>query len=366
MLAAKPVDNTPSSVLDVPRFEADASVSAATGDFTPGNVTAFPQRVHGKVFFLIGNDTFTCSGTLIDSARRNVVFTAGHCIYDHTAGAFAEQMAFVPGYENGDTPYGIIYGTRWFTTPQWIQNRANSYDIGVMVLESHAQNSLGARQIAFDQDPRGKDYTLYGYPSRPNPPFDGEVLQGCRSAVIGQDNEQGSVVRFPALDAQKRLIPFALAARPCHMQQGSSGGGWTFGNYVNSVVSYGYCDNFPASCGIIFGPYFSNAAKALYTHEQVGGSSAPTVRILRAPPRIVRKRAVSFRLSGRGATPLAFIYRLNRQKPVRYSERISIKRLRPGRHTLRIRSVDQTGRTSRRQIVRSFRVVVPRNARQRR
>ncbi|MCB0831286.1 MAG: trypsin-like serine protease, partial [Solirubrobacterales bacterium] len=270
LAAAKPAEMpTPADSLDIPKFASGASASAATGDFTPGNVTRFPQVVHGKIFFSVGSDTYSCSGTIIDSLNRNVIFTAGHCVFDQSTKSFVTNLIFIPGYENGNAPLGVGNAVKLFTTSQWANQGANSYDMGVVVLDQPAESFFGARQIAFDLNPKGRQYTLYGYPSRPNPPYNGEVLQGCHSAFAGRDNGGGNITPYP------------IAAHPCYMQQGASGGGWvTLGNYVNSVVSYGYCDSLPSSCGYIFGPYFSNAAKSLYVNA--GGSPRPTVKVLKA------------------------------------------------------------------------------------
>jgi len=350
MAAAKPADMPnpdPSSSLDIPDFSSGASISAATGDFTPGNVTQFPQFVHGKIFFSVGSSGFSCSGTVIDSAGGNIVFTAGHCVYDQASNSFVSNLVFVPGYENGTSPNGAASAAQLYTTQQWASQQAgNTYDLGVVKLQEKVQPVTGARQIAFDLNPKGLEYTIYGYPSKPNPPFDGEILRGCHSAFANYDSSFG-------------VKPYPIAAKPCLMQQGASGGGWvTLGNYVNSVVSYGYCDSLPQYCGIIMGPYFSNAAKSLYV--QAGGPPAPTIKLKSAPPKVVHKRKVSFKFAGTAATLLGFACKLDRQKKVGCSSKISITRLSPGKHTLRVWAVDQTGKTSKKPITRSFRVIVRR------
>jgi hypothetical protein len=350
MLNAEPVDQPrPEGAFDIPDLGYDASSSAATGDFTPTNVSAYPQRIQGKIFFRVGSDNFTCSGTVVESAGRNLVFTAGHCVYDQIAGRFVDEISFVPGYENTNTPYGIYPGFQWFTTPRWASSGSNSYDIGLVALQSPIED-LGARKIAFDLNPlvnkKKREYTIYGYPSKPSNLFDGQVLQGCRAAFGFYDS------------TPPNIAPLPMSAKPCRMQQGASGGGWiALGNYLSSVVSYGYCDNLPKDCGRIYGPVFSNAAKSLYVGA--GGSVAPTVKVLAAPPKIVRKRKVSFRFGGTASTLLGFTCKLDRQKTVNCSSKISISRLTAGRHTLKVRAIDQTGRVSR-QIVRNFRVVLPR------
>ncbi len=112
------------------------------GDFTPGNVTEFPQRVHGKIFLGLGADTYFCSGTVVESARKNVVVTAGHCLFNQPTTTWFEQIAFVPGYENKTEPYGIFAGKRWFTTQRWIDHGDHSYDIGLVVLVATSSRSF--------------------------------------------------------------------------------------------------------------------------------------------------------------------------------------------------------------------------------
>lgn len=368
MLGARPVrQSAPERTFDIPRFGSDAGSSAATGDFTPVDASAFPNRIHGKVFLQVdpdgegGNDPviYTCSGTLVESARENVVFTAGHCVFDREIGDFVDNIAFVPGYDNGSMPFGVYYGYQWFTTSQWAEKGSFSYDIGLITLQQPIEGQqpageLGTRKIAFDLNPKvnGKkkrEYTVFGYPSLPSPMFDGETLRGCRSAFHRYDR------------VTTNLTPYPIAIRPCAMQQGASGGGWvTLGNYLSSVTSYGYCDDYPNTCGTIFGPRFSNAAKALYTQAPVGGSPRPTLKLLSAPPRVVRKRKVRFRFGSNAATLPGFTCRLDRQRKIFCSPRISISKLRPGKHTLRVRAIDQTGKLSRNTIVRDFWVKLPR------
>jgi hypothetical protein len=357
LISAKPADNLPPAAsFDLPDFGADASASAATGDFTPGNVTDFPQRIHGKIFFKLGDDAYSCSGTVVDSANRNVVFTAGHCLYDQTEHRYVDKLVFIPGYENGIAPFkaplDVIDATDGKVPNQWIKTGTNSYDIAVLGLAQPVQKALGSRQIAFDLNPalsktKGREYTIYGYPSQPSNLFDGEILRGCRVAFSGFDKSTGNVTPYP------------MSGSPCLMEQGASGGGWiTLGNYLNSVVSYGYCDEQPSACGFIFGPYFSNAAKSLYV--SAGGSPAPMIKLAKAPPKVVRKRAVNFKFKGSAATLIGFVCRLDKQRKVNCASKISIRRLRPGRHILRAWAVDQTGHLSKKKVVRRFRVVLPR------
>ncbi len=341
LLGARPADlpGTPEQSFDLPDFP-DAAVSGTSGDFLPGNVTAYPQRVHGRIFFLSGGSAFSCSGTLVNSRNGNVVFTAGHCVFDRDSGTFVGKLIFIPGYEDGNAPLGTYAATSLVTTTGWIDNGKFSYDIGAVALEDRPEDSLGSRKIAFDFDPGGRSWTIYGYPQEPDPPYNGEQLIGCDAETRTRDVG----------------VPPTIGAGPCTMEQGASGGGWiTEGRYLNSVTSYGYCDTDPDRCGLIFGPYFSNAAKALYTDGSIGGSITPGVKFKAKPPKKVRKKKVKFRLGGSGSTPVSFRCRLDKKNFVDCSNRVTISHLSLGKHAFRARSIDQTGRQSSKTVTWKFR-----------
>jgi V8-like Glu-specific endopeptidase len=67
----------------------------------------------GKVFFLDdkGQERW-CSGTSIQSKYRNLVATAGHCVYDTDTNKPFSNFVFIPGYYQGKAPWGIYVGAR--------------------------------------------------------------------------------------------------------------------------------------------------------------------------------------------------------------------------------------------------------------
>ena len=196
------------------------------------------------------------------------------------------------------------------------------------------------RPVAFNLNPAGRQYTLYGYPADPTQPYDGEDLIGCHSRIVGRDTG----------------TPRPLSAAPCDMGHGASGGGWITGGYLNSVTSYIYCQSSPELCGYIFGPYFSKAALRLYTSASVGGSVNPSFRMAGRPPRKVAKRKVVFRFRGEGSTPIRFSCSLDGRRWEQCGARTKVSRLTAGRHVLRVRAFDQTGRRAPGTITARFRV----------
>ncbi|WP_433515832.1 trypsin-like serine peptidase [Nonomuraea sp. CA-143628] len=71
----------------------------------------------GKVFFVNSKgEKKWCSATSVQSKYRNLVATAGHCVYDTATNSdVMSKWVFVPGYYQGKTPFGIYVGKQAFT-----------------------------------------------------------------------------------------------------------------------------------------------------------------------------------------------------------------------------------------------------------
>jgi hypothetical protein len=115
----------------------DSPTLTSGGDYTPdgepGSVSPAHEAGHvpnpdppsgvllpmtiGKIFFVDheGKERW-CSATSIQSAHRNLVATAGHCVYNPTAnGQVMGKWVFVPSYYEGKAPYGVYPGLRSWT-----------------------------------------------------------------------------------------------------------------------------------------------------------------------------------------------------------------------------------------------------------
>lgn len=209
-------------------------------------------RAHGKVFFKVtkGNapGDYVCSGTAVNSRNRSLVWTAGHCVFDHhDRGGRAQDLAFVPAYDRGETPYGIWPAKKLATTRRWRRDGNLRFDVGAVTVRRRdgvtLQSVVGARGIGFDQ-PRKQDYSVFGYPAVA--PFDGEREYRCDSRYRGADLPGGPGPKTMRIG--------------CDMTRGASGGGWIAGQTLLSVTSYAY----KTDPGKLFGPYLSRTAKKLY------------------------------------------------------------------------------------------------------
>jgi hypothetical protein len=223
---------------------------AGSSAFSPGQESVYPNRVHGRVFFTYpGQGDYACSGTAVAAPSRSLVISAGHCA--HSFGEWATNWIFVPGYRDGNAPYGKWHATSLAARPEWVSGENPSFDLSAETVARDSngrglQDVVGARGIGFGQ-PRDQVYEAFGYPAEV--PFDGERLYACRSRWQGDD---------PQTDPPH---PMSIS---CDMNQGASGGGWVSRGLLLSVTSY--CTGAVVLCvgNSLYGPYLGAAARALY------------------------------------------------------------------------------------------------------
>ncbi|GAA3427105.1 hypothetical protein GCM10018953_42880 [Streptosporangium nondiastaticum] len=205
----------------------------------------------GRVFLTVGGVDYVCSAGSVRSANRDLVVTAGHCVKDG-AGAWADNWVFVPGYDRGRQPYGQFTARRMFVAGPWARGADDSYDVGMVALNTrngrHLGDVVGAQEIAFGT-PRGRPAHGFGFPA--DAPYDGEQLVYCAGPVHDDPHEQTA-------DQGMR----------CDMTAGSSGGPWLTGfdavtgrGTITSVSSFKYSDDH----GTMYGPYFGSTIRDLHT-----------------------------------------------------------------------------------------------------
>lgn len=205
---------------------------------------SYPIRTHGKVFFKKQHSRlgYVCSATVITTAAKNIVVTAGHCVHGGKGKSWHRKMVFVPGYRHvgrEQRPYGTFAAYNMIALKGWTSYSDWDYDFALIELARNGagqkvQNAVGSRGIAWNQS-RNQFFKAFGYPA--DKPFFGGRLYRCDSRYSGYG--QGKTMGIG-----------------CDMTGGSSGGGWVIGNeYVNSVNSYG----FTFQPEMMYGPYFGSS-----------------------------------------------------------------------------------------------------------
>lgn len=145
--------------------------SPLTGTPFPG----LPQV--GALFSYNGGVTGShfCSGSVVASNKGDIVVTAAHCVYDSSSGSFVSDMAFVPGYHDGQQPYGVWIPSQVLVAPQWLNDQDPDYDVAFLVVHrpgsaQRIQDAVGADQLGIDSD-FGALTQVVGYPTDTDEPI---------------------------------------------------------------------------------------------------------------------------------------------------------------------------------------------------
>jgi hypothetical protein len=240
---------------------AQTAVRAAAGLARP--YTNAPDRLNARLFFTDGGLNYVCSGTLVNSASKRMVSTAGHCVSDG-AGRWHGNLLVVPGYSSqcgscGDAPYGVWAARTVTTQARWHRSANIKHDVGFVVTRSRngqrIADALGGQGIRFNVA-RSQQFRAYGYPAAA--PFSGFDQYACPSPRLADDNPT----------PQRGPLTIRIG---CTMTGGASGGGWVIRQsgglgFVNGITSYKYLAGPKENANHIYGPYFGTAARSLYRY----------------------------------------------------------------------------------------------------
>lgn len=206
-----------------------------------------PYSVEGRIFVKQGDLRGYCSGTAIDSASRQLVLTAGHCVNNgHEGGRtiWSQYLEFVPAYTAGRKPFGafVAQAGAVYAPQPWSKHGNSDFDLGAFLTHPNRQGLNvadavgGGATIALDL-PRPQQFETFGYPG------DVQRMQACRSSYAGDDR-----LSFPLPGPPTQGIG-------CHWAPGASGGGWLIeeGTQIDGLNSYLYLANRSRT----YGPYFS-------------------------------------------------------------------------------------------------------------
>ena len=110
------------------------------------DTSIYPWRTITKLFMQFPDGSYSsCTGCIIGSSDGHGyhVLTAGHCIYSHDNGGWAEVVRVVPGYDDGYMPYGDSYATNIRTYTGWTIDRDWNHDWAVLTLNKSIGDSTG-------------------------------------------------------------------------------------------------------------------------------------------------------------------------------------------------------------------------------
>jgi hypothetical protein len=290
------------------------SPDGRAGTVAPTGTTAGSGRAQninlpktiGKVFFLDASGRPRwCSATSIQGDHKNLVATAGHCVYDVEGDRDTmDRWVFVPGYYQGKTPWGIYVGKTAFTHydlanyedfdrdyafvtvyngiafdgvkqvnkreygafsgPKW--NKGGNFFIGLSKDVGRLGDNVGGQGFAWNQ-PTGRYVRTFGYPYAPHPdgqrPYSGVTPKHCYGRTTGK-----------AVGASWLKIEEHVGLK-CPVTPGYDGGPWLMNysnakrlGYVNGVTSAFADQDENDRIDYITSPYFDGETAAVYNEAK--------------------------------------------------------------------------------------------------
>ncbi|WP_067125819.1 trypsin-like serine peptidase [Microtetraspora malaysiensis] len=235
-----------------------------------------PKTV-GRAFFVIDDELYACSASAIQSQYRNMVATAGHCVYDiDTNRQTVSKWVFVPGYYDGKAPWGVYVGKQAFTHYDFDVYEDLDRDYAFVTV----YNGIGydAKKDAFvDLGPLGANaggqgfaynqkvgqpVFAFGYPAAPhddgNYVFTGQKMKWCHGKPV-----------YPIVESSVKVEE--QIGLKCSMTGGSSGGPWILKynsnrrlGYINGVTSLGGDTDGNHRSDMITSAYFDGETYSVY------------------------------------------------------------------------------------------------------
>ncbi len=108
----------------------------------------------GALFVREPGGNHFCTASSVTSPGKDLLITAAHCLSAGTAAGSRQDLVFIPGYRDGQAPYGVWAVKKVFVAPQWASASDPAFDVGFVVLEPHdgknIEDVIGANKLAID------------------------------------------------------------------------------------------------------------------------------------------------------------------------------------------------------------------------
>jgi V8-like Glu-specific endopeptidase len=106
-----------------------------------------------------------CTASVIDSPTGDLAITAAHCVTSSLG-----TIAFVPGYDNGATPYGVWTVTKVYVDQAWKSSSNPDDDFAILRIaqpgsKEPVEDVTGGEQLATGQPASHTLVRVIGYPN---------------------------------------------------------------------------------------------------------------------------------------------------------------------------------------------------------
>ncbi|MEU0030409.1 trypsin-like peptidase domain-containing protein [Streptomyces sp. NPDC006335] len=158
-----------------------ASEAAADDGAGPFGVTtvAAANSPNTRVGALFGAKQHFCTASVVRSPHRDLVVTAAHCLDDGDGG-----LVFVPGYRDGEAPYGRWKVKRRYMPEGWSKGQDEDSDVAFATVEGDVQDVVGGNPFVTGTATGATAVTVTGYPSSRDVPI------GCTNKPTAHSRTQ--------------------------------------------------------------------------------------------------------------------------------------------------------------------------------
>ncbi|BCJ34946.1 hypothetical protein Athai_24490 [Actinocatenispora thailandica] len=128
----------------------------------------------GAVFSHNGSGGHFCTASIVDSPGDSVILTAAHCVHGGKGGHESTDLVFVPGYRDGEAPYGQWPIRHVVVDRRWARDSDPDYDVAfadvATVHGRHVGDVFGGNHLGYDRGYR-LPVQITGYPDATEQPI---------------------------------------------------------------------------------------------------------------------------------------------------------------------------------------------------
>ncbi|MFC1401944.1 MULTISPECIES: serine protease [Streptacidiphilus] len=143
------------------------------GTSHPAKSTSVNARV-GAIFDHDVNGDHFCTASVVNSAGKNLLLTAAHCVHSGKGGSYGSDLVFVPEYRDGNALQGEWPITKIFVDQSWIDSSDPDMDVAFVALGpldgKKIQDVLGGDTLGVNKG-FGQVVRITGYPSDASAPI---------------------------------------------------------------------------------------------------------------------------------------------------------------------------------------------------
>jgi V8-like Glu-specific endopeptidase len=164
------------------------ATACSSGGHTVPSAHAAPQdSAAGRVgaLFLGQGGPRLCTASIVDSPGHNLLVTAAHCVHNQAQGTL-DGVVFVPGYRNGQAPYGTWQVSAVTVDQHWMDSEDPEYDVAFLAVDPlsgrQIEDVLGGNPVGTGQG-FGLSVTVTGYPNDHDAPITCSAMTTSHSAT---------------------------------------------------------------------------------------------------------------------------------------------------------------------------------------